>query len=189
MPTRKLPAAILAALAVTAASGCAVVPPRTVTPNPIVIPAADRELVWNKTVAVLDEYFDGITENRLAGRIETEPIIGATLLEPWHGDSVGFNERLESSLQTIRRFAIATVTPAPGGGWAVKVMVMKQLEDLPKPDRQAGGGRAVFANDFPINRTRDIVGPVPLPVGWIDRGRDAKLEQVILARLRRDLIL
>ena len=115
-------------------------------------------------------------------------MIGATLGEPWRGDSVGFRERLESTLQTIRRFAQVTVKPAPGGGFAVKVEVYKQLEDLAKPDR-AAGGRAVFNNVFPINRTREVVGPVPLPLQWIPRGRDHKLEQVILARLRHDLFL
>ena len=37
-----------------------------------------------------------------------------------------------------------------------------------KPDRQIGG-RAVFTNEFPVNRTREVVGPMPLPFGWIPR--------------------
>ena len=75
----------------------------------------------------------------------TEPKIGATILEPWHADSVGVRERMESTLQTIRRFAIVTVNDAPGGGYTVKVEVYKELEDMAKPDRQMGG-RAVFNN-------------------------------------------
>ena len=114
--------------------------------------------------------------------------IGATLLEPWSGDSVGFDERLESTCQTIRRFARATITPAPNGGFVVKVEVHKELEDLSKPDRQAAG-RAVFNNDFPINRSREIVGPIPIPQGWIRLNRDAKLEQVILQRICDSLFL
>ncbi len=114
--------------------------------------------------------------------------IGATVLEPWSDDSVGFGERLESTLQTIRRFAQATIKPAPGGGFVVKVEVFKELEDLSKPDRQAAG-RAVFNNDFPVNRTREIIGPVPVPNGWIRLNRDPKLEQVILQRIRDRLFL
>jgi len=157
--------------------------PRPVVENPIVIPVSDPEAVWNKTIAVVDRYFDIASENRLSKTIITQPKIGATLLEPWSGDSVGFNERLESTLQTIRRFAIVKIEPAPAGGYLVKVEVQKQLEDLVKPDRQAAG-RAVFNNDFPVNRSREIVGPVPAPVGWIPRGRDPELEQAILARIR-----
>ena len=67
-------------------------------------------------------------------------------------------------------------------------MVFKQLEDMVKPDRQASG-RAVFNNDFPTNRTREILGPVPAPFGWIDRNRDSKLEQAILNRIHDALFL
>jgi hypothetical protein len=59
---------------------------------------------------------------------------------------------------------------------------------MSKPDRQAAG-RAVFNSDFPVNRTREIVGPVPAPLGWILRGRDQELEQAILAGIRDSLFL
>ncbi len=161
---------------------------RAVSPNPLVIHSDDFETIWNQCVAVVDEYFEIAKEDRLARTIITNPKEGATLIEPWYGDSVDFEERLESSIQTIRRFARVKVDPAPGGGYAVKVEVFKQLEDLAKPERQ-DGGRAVFDSDFPVNRTREIVGPVPIPNGWINRGRDTKLEQMILTRLRNALYL
>ena len=106
----------------------------------------------------------------------------------WRGDSVGLDDRLESTLQTIRRFARVQITPVPGRGFAVKLEVLKELEDLARPDRQTAG-RAVFNNDSPVNRTREIVGPVPVPLQWIPRGRDTKLEQVILNRIRDALFL
>jgi hypothetical protein len=156
--------------------------------NPLVVPTADRETVWNACVAVLDEYFEIASENRLAGTIITQPIIGATLLEPWRPDSVDLGARFESTIQTIRRHARITISPAPGGGHLVKVEVFKELEDMAKPDRQSMG-RAVFLNDFPVNRTYEIVGPVPLPLQYIPKGHDAKLEQVILDRLQHRLFL
>jgi len=180
--------AALAAAAAFGAAGCSIIAPKPVVENPLAVPSADFETTWNATVAVLDEYFDIASENRLSRTIITHPRIGATLLEPWSGDSVGFHERLESTCQTIRRFAQATVSPAPGGGFVVKVEVHKELEDLPKPDRQAAG-RAVFNNDFPVNRSREIVGPVPIPNGWIRLNRDSKLEQVILQEIRDSLFL
>jgi hypothetical protein len=160
-------------------------PPAT---NPLVVPTAGFETVWKESVAVLDEYFDIASENRLAGTITTQPRTGATLLEPWSGDSADLYERFEATIQTMRRHARITVNPAPGGGFLVKVEVFKELEDLAKPDRQSIG-RAVFNNDFPVNRTYEIVGPVPLPIQWIPRGRDPKLEQIILDRLRYRLFL
>jgi hypothetical protein len=157
-------------------------------PNPLVIPSSDFETVWNKTVAVVDKYFDIEKENRLARTIRTQPQMGATVLEPWALDAATIEDRLEATLQTVRRFAIIHVDPAPTGGYLVKVEVRKELEDMAKPDRQPAG-RAVFYNDFPVNRTRDIVGPVPAPLGWIPRGRDPNLEQTILAGVRDALFL
>jgi len=162
--------------------------PRPVIANPLVVPSSDFETVWNKTVAVVDKYFEIESENRLSKTIRTHPQMGATMLEPWALDSATFQDRLEASLQTIRRAAVIHIDPAPTGGFLVKVEVYKFLEDLSKPDRQAAG-RAVFINDFPINRTREIVGPVPAPLGWIKRGRDLDLEQAILAGVRDALFL
>ena len=185
-------AAFVVLISVVSGTGCSAValwlmpgPPAT---NPLVVPSCDFETVWKESVAVLDEYFDIASENRLSRTIITQPRIGATMLEPWNGDTVDLAQRFEATIQTIRRHARITINPAPGGGFLVKVEVFKELEDLSKPDRQSMG-RAVFNNDFPLNRTYEIVGPVPLPQQWIPRGRDPNLEQVILERLRYRLFL
>jgi hypothetical protein len=162
--------------------------PQPAVPNPLSVPSGDFENVWNKTVAVVDKYFDIESENRLSHEIRTQPLTGATLIEPWALDSVSYQSRLEATLQTIRRWALIRVDPSPTGGYLVKVEVIKFLEDMSKPDRQPAG-RAVFNNDFPVNRVREIVGPVPAPLGWIKRGRDGDLEQAILAGIRDALFL
>jgi hypothetical protein len=179
-----------AAMLACVSPGCATTgATRAVGDNPIIVPSNDFEAVWNATVVVVDQYFDISTEDRIQRKITTQPKSGATLLEPWDGDSVDFAERFESTLQTIRRFAIVTVEPAPTGqGWAVRVEVRKELEDLAQPDRQSIG-RAVFNNVSPVSRTREIIGPVQAPAFWIPRGRDPKLEQVILAKIKVSLFL
>lgn len=169
-------------------AGCAMTGSQAVAPNPLTVPSADFESVWMACITVIDDYFDIADENRLQRKIVTQPQTGATLVEPWNGDSVGFRERLESSLQTIRRFAIVTVNPTATGTFAVKVEVYKELEDLTRPEKQSAG-RAVFENEYPVNRAREIVGPMPLPNGWIPRGRDPKLEQAILAKIKAALFL
>ena len=162
--------------------------PQPAIANPLVVPSSDYETVWKKCVAVVNQYFPIASENRLAGIIRTDSPLTGSLLEPWSPDSVGFRDRLEATLQTIRKFALIHIDPAPTGGYLVKVEVFKELEDLSKPDRQPAG-RAVFYNDFPVNRTREIVGPVPAPLGWIRQGRDTNLEQAILAGIRDALLL
>jgi len=163
--------------------------PRVQLANPLPVASTDFENVWNKTVAVVDKYFDIESENRLSKTIRTQPQMGATVLEPWALDSTTAADRFEASLQTIRRVAVIHVDPAPAGGFQVKVEVYKFLEDMAKPDRQAAG-RAVFSNDFPVNRVREIVGPVPAPLGWIKLPkRDEDLEQAILAGIHDALFL
>jgi hypothetical protein len=188
MRIRKIAAGVLVSIALGSAGCASIYTMGKVTPNPLIAPNAEFETIWKQAVIVLDEYFEIADEDRQAGTITTDPVVAATLLEPWRSDSVGLDQRAEATLQSIRRFAKVAIRPAPTGGWAIEVAVYKELEDLVKPDRQAGG-RAVFTNEFPVNRAREIVGPVPLPAQWIPRGRDPKLEQVILARIRRRLFL
>ena len=179
--------ATFAILIACGTSGCATT--RAVAENPMMVPASDFETVWKASVVAVDEYFDIASEDRVQRKLVTQPKTGATLLEPWEPDSIGFRERLESTLQSIRRFAIVTVQPSPTGqGWAVKVVVYKELEDLLQPDRQAIG-RAVFNNVTPLTPSREVVGPVQAPAYWISRGRDTNLEQAILAKIRASLFL
>ena len=179
---------VAVAAAGTGLAGCATLFPTPPSPNPLSIPSADFETVWVACVTSLDDYFEIRDENRSQRKIVTEPRIGATLVEPWSGDSVGFRERLESTLQTMRRFAIVTVNPTATGTYAVKVEVYKELEDMTRPEKQSQG-RAVFDNEYPVNRAREVVGPLPMANGWISRGRDPKLEAMILAKIQDKLFL
>jgi hypothetical protein len=171
--------------------------------NAVVIPPLDAELVWTKMVDVTDDFFKVQSEQRVVfangvpteGRIDTFPQTGATILEPWRADSVGWGERWEATLQSIRR--IATLRLAPdAAGWRVEVVVAKELENMPRPMRATTGG-ASFRNDdslyrygTPLPTLGQQIGDQPRPVasptpnlGWIPLGRDPLLEQRILSRL------
>ncbi len=157
-------------------------------PNPLPVPAGDFEKIWGKTVAEVNKHFAIASENRLAGTIRTDSLMTGTLIEPWTPDAVSFNDRLEATLQTLRKFAVVQIDPAPAGGYLIKVEVYKEMEDLSKPASQPAG-RAAFYNDFPVNRTREVVGTIPTPLGWISMGRDTNLEQKILAEIRDAMLL
>jgi hypothetical protein len=162
--------------------------PRPLVPNPLPVPSGDFETVWNKTVAEVNRHFPIASENRLARTIRTDVDMTGTLIEPWTADSATFNDRVEATLQTLRKYAVVHIDPAPSGGYLIKVEVMKELEDLSKPASQPAG-RAAFYNDFPVNRNREIIDTVPSPLGWIPKGRDINLEQKILAEIRDALLL
>jgi hypothetical protein len=171
--------------------------------NAVVIPPLDAELVWTKLVDVTDDFFKVQSEQRVVfangvpteGRIDTFPQTGATILEPWRADSVGWGERWEATLQSIRRIATLRLTP-DAAGWRVEVVVNKELENMPRPMRATTGG-AAFRNDdsryrygTPLPTLGQQIGDQPRPVasptpnlGWIPLGRDPLLEQRILSRL------
>jgi len=171
--------------------------------NSVVIPPLDAELVWSRMVDVADDYFKVAAEQRVVfangvpteGRIDTFPQTGSTLLEPWRGDSVGFRERLESTLQSIRRRGTMRLIPDPAG-WRIEAVVLKELENMPRP-MQATTGGASFRNDdslyrygTPLPTLGQQVGDQPRPVaaptpnlGWIPLGRDPLLEQRMLSKV------
>jgi hypothetical protein len=177
--------------------------PPTAARNAVVIPPLDAEVVWTTMVDVADDYFKVEAEQRVVfangvpteGRIDTYPQTGATVLEPWRGDSVGWNERWESTLQSIRRIGTMRLIPDPAG-WRVEVEVDKELEYLTRPMRATAGG-ASFRNDdslyrygTPLPTLGQAVGDQPRPVaaptpnaGWIPLGRDPLLEQRIIEKL------
>jgi hypothetical protein len=95
---------------------------------------------------------------------------------------VGVENRLESTLQSIRRRMIVNVTPAPGGHW-ISVEALKELEDLPGLAANSPGA-ATFQESRPLQRDLDVVVGQTAPSGWILLGRDVLLEQAYLCRLQ-----
>ncbi len=207
---RTLVAALLPIALFIGLPGCATIgPPPVHWENPALVPVVNRDFVWDQIVDVVDDYFRIEREDRVrlvgdvqtVGRIDTVPEVGSTLLEPWRSDSVNFNERLESTLQTIRRRALVQVVPAEGG-FLVDVAVYKELEDLKSPE-MAATGRAVIRDDGspdrfsdesgsaaaagssppPATRAGGPYGPQPTMLGWIPLGRDAALEQRIIGQI------
>lgn len=159
--------------------GCATIRPGAApTANPIIIRANDGQFVWERTVDVVHEYlFEIERENRLDGVIETKYKTGASMFEPWHPDSVGKENRLESTLQSIRRKAFISITPVDGG-FLVGVEAIKELEDVSRAANSPGA--ATFLDNNPLQRDLNVVVGQATPSGWIPRGRDPQLEQAML---------
>ena len=158
--------------------------PGPVAGNPVLVPANHPELAWERTVDALHDFkFPILRENKLDGVIETDYVVGSSLLEPWNRDSVGFGNRLESTFQSIRRKALIRLSPAPQGGYLVAVEAYKEQEDVKGPVANSAGG-ATFQIDNPLQRDLNQVVGQAAPSGWIPLGRDPDLEQAMLRRIR-----
>jgi len=161
-------------------------PPQYYVPNPLTLPPAEDMFVWLQVVDVVDDYFrirsEQPVQNRgnmiLEGRLETSYRIGASLAEPWRKDSTAGFERLQSTLQSIRRRALVFVRPV-GAGYEVEVVVQKELEHTDR-SLDATDGTAITSRDNTVSRRDDDRTHGPITLGWIPLGRDESLEQVIL---------
>ena len=164
-----------------------------VVENPLFVPALDREFIWNQTVDAVDDYFRIEREERVRliggvlteGRIDTHPTTGSTLLEPWRNDSTPGYEKWHATLQSIRRRATVRVIPTEGG-YLIDVHVLKELEDLDKPEHATAGG-ATLRHDGSLVRQEGAAGRYSVTLGWIPIGRDLTLEQQLLADLQARL--
>lgn len=171
--------------------GCALpgsVPPESApipVSNPLLVTSRNEELVWERAIDVLHDFqFEIGRENRLGRVIETVPKVGAGLLEPWHHDSVGFHNRLESTLQSIRRTVLISLQPDDAQqGYLVGVTVLKEIEDLAGVAGNSAGA-ATFSESTPLIRDLNGVVGQSTPSIWLPMGRDELLEAAILTRLR-----
>ncbi len=176
--------------------------------NPLRTPVADRDFAWDQLIAVVEQYFKIEHEERVRlagdllteGRIETYPLIAATLLEPWRGDSVTFRDRLTCTTQSKRRRCFVRVIPEQAS-FLVEVTVLRELEDMPQPlmSTETAGVfpfRGQYGNDLgrgagTLPSLTDPPGTVdrlgPRTAGWISEGRDINLEQVMLAQIQSRL--
>lgn len=169
--------------------------------NPLMVPVADREFVWNQVVDTLDNYFRIEREERVKlvdgilteGRIETYAATGSTVFEPWGRDSSPGYERLHATLQSIERRATVLVTPTDGG-YLIHVTVNKTQEEVTQPEH-ASVGKVIRRHDGSlVKKDRPHTGSSaatvgsPQTVGWIPIGRDLTLERRILHELRSRLL-
>ena len=195
----------VAAITITMAlSGCGMgpeytaCPPQTTAPllpvapshpNPVRIPITNSEMAWEQVVDVVDDYFRIEREepvrtvgNMLTeGTITTSPAVSPTIFEPWRRDTVDPDQRVENTLQSIRRRAVVRVIPTQGGHW-VEVQVFKELEDVLKPEH-ATAGSATFRYDDTLSGIENPITDQRATKGWISMGRDTSLEQVIISDL------
>ena len=179
--------------------GCATAPPldnpATVRPgageveNPVLVSpgmptAAAYQEVFEKTIDVLDDYFDLLPPNPYDGRIVSKPRIAPGYEQIWKGGNPDARGRLLATFQTIRQTATARIWAGERGGYLVSVEVEKELEDLARP-LMSRAGAAVFQEGPTVDRQLEVVGPESsVDQGWFKVGRDYALEQQILRRIR-----
>lgn len=184
-------AAPVAGLGILCACGC-VSGPQPVQQgygvSAVQIASQNRDVVWERTVAVLNNFHFMIArESKLEGVIETEYRAGSNLLEPWNHDSVGYANRLESTLQSIRRKVTVVFESTSPNMLTVSVRVAEEIEDVPGLAANYEGG-ATFSDSQLLQRDLDQVVGQSGPSRWLPRGNDPALEAEIMRRIQSGVI-
>jgi len=158
------------------------------------VPNHPADFVWNQVVDTVDDYFQIDSEIRpmktgeqwLEGKLATFPEIGSSYFEPWRRDTVIGFQRLQSTLQTMRRTAKVQVVPN-NAGYLVEVTVNKDIEEV---DRSLSGadGAAAARHDGSVVRTDPTLRGQPITLDWIEQERDNELEQQILREIQGRLL-
>ncbi|MBM3981222.1 MAG: hypothetical protein FJ304_13215 [Planctomycetes bacterium] len=141
--------------------------------------------VFEKVVDVLDDYFELQTPNPYDGRVVTKPRIAPGYEQPFKPGNPDPRQRLLATFQSVRQIATVEIKSGERGGYLVYVVVDKELEDVPRPDR-ATMGNAVFQEKPTVARETEVVSPdAAADRAWFKIGRDFAFEQEILRRIRQ----
>jgi hypothetical protein len=164
--------------------------------NPLFIPQQDAQFVWRQIADSVDDDFQIAKEEPLRvvdgilteGTLETWPLVGSTLLEPWREDSTPGYEKLFATLQSIRRRVVVVARPATGG-YEIEVQAHTELENLPQSENTMFS-RELIIPENAIGESTEPAVEIPSGIrGWIPKGRDRSLERALLLDMRQRLTL
>jgi len=156
--------------------------------NPLFVPqghdAQQYQRVYDTVYDVCQKFFDIANSNMYAGEIVSVPRISAGVFDWFSYEWYDGYELWQSTAQSIRRRLQVQITPAEVGGYFVLVKIVKELED---PGQSVA---PLVQRRLRPDDTMDVVGVVPSSIQrsrWIDMGRDTRLEELIINKLKEKL--
>jgi hypothetical protein len=154
--------------------------------NPLVLADYDAATVEKVARRLLtDMRFEIIYPSTSPGLVATEPLTGDQWFEFWLKDTVDRDQRLESSLFTIRRRVTVLVKAhEPGAQIAVKVLKERASAPNTAPDNISYSLSLYSRRDQELVRQDELAKST---YHWINMGRDEALEQYLLEKIRMAL--
>jgi hypothetical protein len=174
---------VLAAVLALAAGGCG---ESMRLDNPLLLRGVNADVTENVARRALEDLrFEIEYPEASEGHIATRGLTGASWFEFWREDTLGTDQRIESSLHTTRRRVTMAITPVAAGS-EIFVKVTKERLTAPNTGPESIG-ETYSLYGFQISKMYERDEIEPTRYKWIDVGRDDLLEQEILARLERRL--
>lgn len=195
----RIDATLLGVLLAVGLVGCTAFSP---VPNPVEADAREYSRMYRAAIAVLrDEGFDLDRRDYRFGRITTNHLSSATMMEPWHRHNTTAYQAVESTLQDQRRRVRVFLDPIQPTGqeasannssstpdYHLQVEVIVERREF--PDRYLTGsthGHGVFGTLASLPGELNHRG-ISQTEQWRPVGRDVYLEQRLLALIVRKSI-
>ncbi|HOI54597.1 MAG TPA: hypothetical protein PLP01_05075 [Phycisphaerae bacterium] len=201
-PQRIVLMACLAAAVIATAGGCR---PASEPANPTLVASHDRLLIRQQVTEMLEDmFFEVERPPRDLQRIDTLPLVSAHPTEFWRPDVRTFEDKVESSLHTMRRTVTifmrdpaqdeaspSTPTAAPSapanGGLSIEVIVRKERLAVAGAINATSAGDMYSVYSGRIRALEDYEAHYGVGETWVDHGRDAALEQYLLKRILKQI--
>lgn len=164
--------------------------------NSITVRCCNPTVLWEAMVIPVSKYFSILREEPCRqinnvinpGSLVTGRTIGATIFEPWRGDSVGRAQRWEATLHTIARRAIVRVWPNDQNTYIIEVVVNKDIENTAPVNMSRNGQDNYFLSDSRRTFTDPLFNSENQSSNqWVCIGRDPLLEQRLLADIEQSI--
>lgn len=185
--TLRLVIAVSIVISPVVLSGCASPhPPNRISGCTLAIPAVSEqhERLWDAIEDTLRRHnFRLDRVDRRAGIITTMPEISQHFFEVWRNDTATRRDFWEATVNPIRRRVyVSTTREGDGDSAHLEVVVNKQR--LSSPDRQfnsTGAAYQYFGDALPS--TTGLARISPEDDQWLDLGRDAAMEALLLDQI------
>lgn len=164
--------------------------------NTINVSCCNPTVLWEAMVIPVRKYFTILKEEPCRqfnnvinpGNLITGRTIGATIFEPWRGDSVGRQQRWEATLHTIARRAEIRVWPIDLNTYTIEVIVNKEIENTAPVNMSRNGQDNYFLSDSRRTFTDPLFNSENQSSNqWSCLGRDPLLEQRLLAEIEQSI--
>ena len=164
--------------------------------NSVTVNCCNPMALWEAMVVPVRKYFPIRREEPCRqigsvvnpGNLLTGRTIGATVLEPWRGDSVGMHQRWEATLHTIARSAEVRVWPIDQNTYTIEVVVNKEIENTSPVNMSRNGQDNYFLSDSRRTFTDPLYNSENQTSNrWYCIGRDPLLEQRLLAEIEQSI--
>ena len=164
--------------------------------NSITVSCCNPTALWEAMVIPVRKYFPILKEEPCRqincvinpGNLITDRTIGATVFEPWRGDSVGARQRWEATLHTIARRAVVRVWPTEQNSYIIEVVVNKEIENTAPVNMSRNGQDNYFLSDSRRTFTDPLFNSENHSSDqWVSIGRDPLLEQRLLAEIEQSI--